>query len=97
MALKTSVLPFPASAFFPRGLTSSAHLAHIWTQIGLRAHQVEWYNDDEEENVSEDILVDNDDDNDDEEVDFSEDILVDRQNVPSKAKESEDNRNVTSK
>ena len=28
---------------------------------------------------------------------FSEDVLVDRQNVPSKAKESEDNRNVTSK
>ena len=27
----------------------------------------------------------------------SEEVLVDRQNIPSKAKESEDNRNVTSK
>ena len=78
MALKTSVLPFPACAFFPRGPTKDAptHLAHACPQNGVHRHLAATYSDDDE---------------------VSEDVLVDRQNVPRKAKEGEDNRNVTSK
>ena len=50
MAPKTSVLPFPACAFFPRG--SHLHIWQIWTQMGLHAHLAKCSNDEDEDDVS---------------------------------------------